>query len=101
MSTSVRTTAPAAATEATASKRSRRALGVTVVALLLALVAGALPFFGGASADTTRPVVRISFRPASVAPLKGWVSDNGAAFDSRRAYGWVRDDNRIQPISME
>ena len=46
MSTSPRTTTDTSSEVASTSKRSRRALGVTVVALLLALVAGALPFFG-------------------------------------------------------
>ena len=47
------------------SHRARYALGSTVVALSLALLAGALPFFGGASADNTRELLRVSFRPVN------------------------------------
>ena len=82
------------------SRPARFALGATVLSLLIALVAGALPLLQGASADTTRRLVSVSFRPAGVRSTFGWLSDNGAAFDSRRAYGWVRDDGRNQPVSM-
>ena len=82
------------------SHRARYALGSTVVALSLALLAGALPFFGGASADNTRELLRVSFRPVNAPPLGGWRSDHGEPYDSRRAYGWVRDNSSGEPVSM-
>ena len=82
------------------SHRARYALGSTVVALSLALLAGALPFFGGASADNTRELLRVSFRPVNAPPLDGWRSDHGEPYDSRRAYGWVRDNASGEPVSM-
>jgi polysaccharide biosynthesis protein PslG len=89
-----------AASPHTTPRRAHLALGTTIVALLVALIAGALPMLQGASADTVRPLVNVSFRPAGARPVTNWQSDNGAAFDSRRAYGWVRDNDRNQPVSM-
>ena len=66
------------------SHRARHALGSTIVALALALLAGALPIFGGASADNTRELIRVSFRPEGTEPVEGWRSDHGEPFDSRR-----------------
>ncbi|MBV9951585.1 MAG: hypothetical protein JO291_06520, partial [Acidimicrobiia bacterium] len=82
------------------SRRARYAFGSTVVALLLALLLGALPYLQGASADSTRELVRVSFRPANTPGLTGWRTDNGAPFDARRAYGWVRDNAGHTPVSM-
>src|SRR3954467_13658919 len=82
------------------SRRARYAFGSTVVALLLALLIGALPYLQGASADSTRELARVSFRPAGARGLTGWRTDNGAPFDARRAYGWVRDNAGNSPVSM-
>ena len=82
------------------SHRARYALGSTVVALSLALLAGALPLLRGASADNTRELIRVSFRPVNAPPVDGWRSDHGEPYDARRAYGWVRDNDSGDPVSM-
>jgi hypothetical protein len=82
------------------SHRARYALGSTVVALSLALLVGALPYLRGASADDTRELIRVTFRPSSAQPRDGWRADHGEAYDSRRAYGWVRDNATGEPIDM-
>src|SRR3954451_10259003 len=73
------------------SRRARYAVGSTAVALLLALLVGALLHPRAASADPTGELARVSCRPAGARGLTGWRPDNAAPFDARRAYGWVRD----------
>ncbi|MBV9920499.1 MAG: cellulase family glycosylhydrolase, partial [Pseudonocardia sp.] len=82
------------------SHRARYALGATIVALSFALLVGALPYLRGASADNTRELIKVSFRPANTEPADGWRSDHGEAYDARRAYGWVRDNSSGAPLSM-
>jgi hypothetical protein len=82
------------------SRRARLALVVTTCATALALLIGALPMLRGASADTTRTLIRVTFRPAHAPGLNAWVSDHGDPYDSRRAFGWVRDDDSFRPVSM-
>jgi hypothetical protein len=80
------------------ARRARYALGATVAALVVALLGGAL--FTGASAESTRELVKVSFRPASARGLLGWRIDHGEGFDARRAFGWVRDNRSGDPVSM-
>ena len=80
------------------SHRARHALGSTVVALSLALLAGALPYFGVRRPTTPGAppglVPARERRPSRVAP------DHGEPYDARRAYGWVRDNQSGDPVSM-
>jgi hypothetical protein len=82
------------------SRRARFLLGSTIAALVLALVGGAFTIFPGASADSTRQLIRVTFRPQGTRGVSGWQADHGEAFDARRAYGWVRDDASSKPVSM-
>jgi hypothetical protein len=80
------------------SRRARLVFVAAVTALVVAVLAGAL--FQGASADSTRELVRVTFRPSGVPGVSGWRADHGEAFDARRAFGWVRDDDSGTPVSM-